>query len=133
MPRIDRDMVVRMAEVGLTYQEIASVLGVPVARLTRKYRKDIELGHQKRNASLRRRQYEMAMSGDVKMLIWLGKQYLDQKDKLEETRVDDPLAELLAEFRRQSESLEGGKQKQRVSATVSVEDTKALPAGGESC
>lgn len=31
--------------------------------------------------SLRRRQYEIALSGNVTMLIWLGKQCLDQKDK----------------------------------------------------
>lgn len=33
--------------------------------------------------SLRRKQYEVAMSGNVSMLIWLGKQYLGQKDNLE--------------------------------------------------
>lgn len=32
---------------------------------------------------LRRKQYEVAMAGDKTMLIWLGKQYLGQADKLE--------------------------------------------------
>ena len=32
---------------------------------------------------LRKKQFEVAMTGDCKMLIWLGKQYLDQKDKPE--------------------------------------------------
>lgn len=31
--------------------------------------------------SLRRKQFEVAMSGNCTMLIWLGKQYLDQSDK----------------------------------------------------
>ena len=31
--------------------------------------------------SLRRKQYQVAQSGNVTMLIWLGKQWLDQKDK----------------------------------------------------
>lgn len=31
--------------------------------------------------SLRRKQYETAMSGNPTMLIWLGKQYLNQSDK----------------------------------------------------
>ena len=35
--------------------------------------------------SLRRKQYETAMSGNVSMLIWLGKQYLGQVDKQETT------------------------------------------------
>ena len=30
---------------------------------------------------LRRKQYEVAMAGNVPMLIWLGKQYLDQAEK----------------------------------------------------
>jgi hypothetical protein len=34
--------------------------------------------------SLRRKQYEVAMTGNVGMLIWLGKQHLDQSDKREE-------------------------------------------------
>lgn len=33
--------------------------------------------------SLRRKQYELAMSGSIPMLIWLGKQYLEQSDKSE--------------------------------------------------
>lgn len=33
--------------------------------------------------SLRRKQYEIAMSGNVTMNIWLGKQWLNQKDKIE--------------------------------------------------
>lgn len=33
--------------------------------------------------SLRRKQYETAMAGNPTMLIWLGKQYLAQKDRHE--------------------------------------------------
>lgn len=33
--------------------------------------------------SLRRKQFEVAMSGNVTMLIFLGKQYLEQSDKVE--------------------------------------------------
>lgn len=33
--------------------------------------------------SLRRKQYEMAAGGNPTMLIWLGKQYLNQTDKNE--------------------------------------------------
>ena len=33
--------------------------------------------------SLRRKQYERAMAGDRVMLIWLGKQWLGQRDKSE--------------------------------------------------
>ena len=30
--------------------------------------------------ALRKKQFDMAMAGDVRMLIWLGKQHLGQKD-----------------------------------------------------
>lgn len=33
--------------------------------------------------NLMKKQYDVAMSGNVGMLIWLGKQYLKQKDKQE--------------------------------------------------
>ena len=29
---------------------------------------------------LREKQWELAMNGDVRMLVWLGKQYLKQRD-----------------------------------------------------
>lgn len=38
--------------------------------------------------SLRRAQYKKAMAGNPTMLIWLGKQYLDQRDKSEITGAD---------------------------------------------
>ena len=34
--------------------------------------------------SLRRKQYDVAMAGSIPMLIWLGKQYLQQSDKMEQ-------------------------------------------------
>ncbi len=40
--------------------------------------------------SLRRKQFEMAQSGDRTMLVWLGKQYLKQTDKVDQnTKVED--------------------------------------------
>ena len=36
---------------------------------------------QKGKISLRRKQMEIALNGNVGMLVWLGKQYLDQSDK----------------------------------------------------
>ena len=33
--------------------------------------------------NLKKKQYDVAMSGNVSMLIWLGKQWLGQKDKVE--------------------------------------------------
>lgn len=47
-----------------------------------------EYSDQKRakgKLSLRRKQFQLALSGDRTMLIWLGKQYLGQVDKSELT------------------------------------------------
>ena len=38
------------------------------------------------NVSLRRKQFELAMNGNVTMNIWLGKQKLGQSDKVETTQ-----------------------------------------------
>lgn len=48
--------------------------------------------------SLRREQFKVAQKGNASMLIWLGKQYLGQSDKVEQaTSFEDlePLAELI--------------------------------------
>ena len=66
-----------------TQSEIASVLGISVSLLEhdpeflRIHKKGMETG----KASLRRMQYAAASGGNPTMLIWLGKQYLGQRDK----------------------------------------------------
>ena len=37
----------------------------------------------KEKIELRQKQWELAMMGNVQMLIWLGKQYLGQSDKVD--------------------------------------------------
>jgi hypothetical protein len=44
-----------------------------------------EEGRMQGRASLRRKQFELAMRGHVVALIWAGKNYLGQSDKLERT------------------------------------------------
>ena len=41
--------------------------------------------------SLRRMQFEKAQTGNTTMLIWLGKQMLGQKDKIETSEENTPL------------------------------------------
>jgi hypothetical protein len=82
---IDEDKLEQLASLGLSNAEIAAVLDVSPDTIERNYRETLDWGRNKRNASLRRKQYEVAMSGNPTMLIWLGKQFLDQKDKQEYT------------------------------------------------
>ena len=44
---------------------------------------------EKELIALKEKQWEKAMSGDVKMLIWLGKQYLGLKDSPMDMNVNE--------------------------------------------
>lgn len=86
------DAIVKMAEIMCTDEEIASVLGTTVATLQNADNKDTFLEcKQKGNAngkkSLRRTQFDIAKNGNATMAIWLGKQYLGQKES--EDKKDD--------------------------------------------
>ena len=75
-----------LASIQCTDEEIASVLGCSVDLLTNRNNKAAfteakEAGQLSGKASLRRMQFQTAESGNATMQIWLGKQYLGQKDK----------------------------------------------------
>lgn len=84
---IDFKKVEELAEVQCTQEEIACALGISVDTLQRNkefcgiYEKKKAGGRQR----LRQAQWDLAMKGNPTMQIWLGKQYLDQKDSHEVT------------------------------------------------
>jgi hypothetical protein len=71
--------------------EIAGILGISPETLYRHCKEEHKVvfdvySAQKKSegkAVLRKAQFDSAKSGSVPMLIWLGKQYLEQKDKSE--------------------------------------------------
>jgi len=77
-----------LAQIQCTDAEIAAVLGCSLPTFNRNKDKDprvvetIEEGKASGRASLRRKQYAVALDGNPTMLIWLGKQLLGQRDKL---------------------------------------------------
>jgi hypothetical protein len=77
--------VFELAKLSMSGEEIASILGLTRDRLYKDANLNTALnkGHQECNASLRRKQYQVAMRGNVTMLIWLDKQRLGGKDKSE--------------------------------------------------
>ena len=81
---IDEDKLEQLASLGLSNGEIAAVLDCCPDTIERNYRKTLDWGREKRNASLRRKQYEIAIAGNPTMLIWLGKQFLGQSDKIQQ-------------------------------------------------
>ena len=84
---IDYDAVYDLGQLMCTQEEIAAFLKCSVKTLQRDeqfsriYKEAIETGKK----SIRRMQYESAKKGNVTMQIWLGKQYLGQRDKTEVT------------------------------------------------
>lgn len=85
---VDLRQVEALARIDCTDAEIAAVLDfTPQGWRKRKARRDgqaivsaIQKGREGGKMSLRRKQFEQAMAGNTTMLIWLGKQRLDQRD-----------------------------------------------------
>lgn len=63
---------------------MAAVLECDESTLTRRFAQVIKDGRSHGRMSLKRKQWEMAMGGNITMLIWLGKQNLGQTDKVEQ-------------------------------------------------
>jgi hypothetical protein len=92
-PRIEINWKVfdALCAVQCTQEEIAAHLKVSTDTIERACRRDKKQGFAdyfstKRKigwSSLRKRQYTEAMKGNPTLLIWLGKQYLGQRDKIE--------------------------------------------------
>ena len=77
------EQVEKLASYGLTNKEIAGALGYDDTTLKRKFEIFLTKGKLNLKKRLKRKQIEVAMKGNVTMLIWLGKQYLGQAEKVE--------------------------------------------------
>ena len=87
--KINYEEVEKLASIMCTQEEIASFLGCSVDTLQRDetfcgiYKKGLDISKM----SLRRKQFKLAENNPT-MGIWLGKQYLGQKDKQETINVN---------------------------------------------
>jgi hypothetical protein len=101
---IDMTLVERAAHIGCTNSEIAALLGIQRDTLQKRLRSDPDLkelmdrGREGGKAALRRFQWQNAENGNPTMQIWLGKQMLDQKDKLENSGTTDVNTRLIVEL-----------------------------------
>jgi hypothetical protein len=82
---IDEEQVRTAAGFGLTQKEVGALLGCSPDTIQRRYSDAYYEGLETAKGSLRRKQYELAMAGNSTMLIWLGKNLLDQSDRTELT------------------------------------------------
>lgn len=80
-----------LANVGCTTEEMAGILGTSARTIKRRrtdqpgFQAALDRGKANMKQSLRRKQITVANTGNAQMLIWLGKNHLDQKDKQEIT------------------------------------------------
>ncbi len=94
---LDEDQITLLASYNCSLAEIAAVMKCDPKTLTSNYSSVIEKGRDGGKASLKRRQFEVAMSGNPTMLIWLGKILLEQREVRELVHSDADNAPLTTE------------------------------------
>lgn len=82
--KYDMALVKDLASIFCTQQEIANIMGVSVRTLQRnaEFCHIYAIGIDNAKSNLRRAQMKLALSGNASMLMWLGKQYLNQREPL---------------------------------------------------
>lgn len=103
---IDYQAVEKLASIQCTQDEIANFLNLSVRTLQRDeefcrlYKKGMDNGKM----SLRRTQFKIAEKGNASMAIFLGKQYLGQKDVIEtdNTHEISKVEELLSKIEKEA-------------------------------
>lgn len=99
---IDYNLCENLAKIQCTQEEIAQILGVSTRTLQRdeEFCRIYKKGQDQGRMSLRRQQFKSAESGNVTMQIWLGKQYLGQRDRseIDTTLTTSKLDTLLEQF-----------------------------------
>lgn len=81
---IDMKLVAGLAHVHCTILEIAAILGISDRTLRNhpEFLPTYEKAREGGKMSLRRQQFKAAENGNTTMLIWLGKQFLGQRDQV---------------------------------------------------
>jgi len=88
---IDPKEVEKLAELHCTIQEMADFFNVPRETLKYNFRDIITKGKERTKQRLRKAQIELALKGNAVMLIWLGKNLLQQQDNPQDSSNLQPL------------------------------------------
>lgn len=80
---VDEKIIIDRMANGATTEGLAADLGIGLTTLEDNFRVSIRKGRALRNTRLREAQFEKAMGGHAGMMVWLGKQFLGQSDKVE--------------------------------------------------
>ena len=89
--KIDHQEVEKLASYGCSNTEIAEFYGCDESLIRKSFSEYLTKGRAKGKIRLRQLQWKSAEKGNVTMQIFLGKNILGQKDKLEEAELEEPL------------------------------------------
>ena len=110
----DYDEIRELAGEGNSLEEIATLMGVSIDTLKKNQdcSRAIELGRVDQKANLRHWQMQAAQSGNVTMLVWLGKVLLGQREETETPaqklqREDDELTKSLSNLAKEMDEEHG--------------------------
>ena len=105
---IDLEEFEKLCRLHCTQEELAAWFNCSVSAIRdrvakrKDYRDAWNRGRAAGRVSLRRAQFAAALNGDRTMMVWMGKQLLDQKDSVKETksliRVQDARKSLIDEI-----------------------------------
>ena len=88
---VDEKILANLSQIGCTQEEIGSIVGISARTLQRRFADLLEVNKNKGKASLRKKMWEKALKGNEKLLIWLSKNELNMKDKIETQSIVEPL------------------------------------------
>ena len=80
--KIDLKQLEALCNIGCTMSEVAAVFNCSESTLSRRFSKYFKNGIENAKISLRRKQYALALEGNVPLLIHLSKHVLNQNDKV---------------------------------------------------
>lgn len=78
---INEELLYDLAKIHCTMDEIGAVLKCSHDFLEQRYSALIKKAREEGKSSLRRKQWVLADQGNLQMQIWLGKQWLNQRDR----------------------------------------------------
>lgn len=88
---IDPVEVEKLAKLWCSWEEMSDFFGVPTQTLKYNFSAIVAKGRSETKQALRRAQIKLALGGNATMLIWLGKNILDQSDSPQGDQTRAPL------------------------------------------
>jgi len=88
---LDKDIIANLSKIGCTQEEIGSVVRISARTLQRRYAEIIEVNKNIGKSSLRKKMWQTALRGNPNMQIFLSKNVLGMKDRVETQTTVEPL------------------------------------------